>query len=420
VVEARINESRCWGWLMQLAELTDPERPWTRRAFSDRHAEGRQWLAARMREVGLTTSIDAAGNLIGRLPGSEPLPRTVMVGSHSDTVAGGGRFDGIAGVIAGLEIAATLKEGATRLRHPLEVVDFLAEEPNEFGLSCIGSRGMAGALDESMLARTNPAGVSLREGLVAVGAGTAPHDAAIRHDIAGFFELHIEQGPVLEQEQRDVGIVTHIVGIRRLAVIFEGQASHAGTTPLGLRRDALVASARFVMDLRQSLEDIRDRQPFVIATVGEIHIAPNAPNVIPGQAKLTVDLRSDNAAALGAWTDRVRALAGAAAAAANVRLSECRVLSASEPAACAPDLAIQLRAAAEELGLKQRDIVSGAGHDAAFLARVAPSAMLFVPSRGGLSHSAEEWTEPAELGKGVATLFRAVRRFDSECDRARD
>lgn len=403
---------------MQLAELTDPERPWTRRAFSARHAEGREWLAARMRDVGLTTSIDAAGNLIGRLPGSEPLPRTVMIGSHSDTVAGGGRFDGIAGVIAGLEIAATLKDGATRLRHPLEVVDFLAEEPNEFGLSCIGSRGMAGALDESMLARTNPAGVSLREGLAAVGAGTVPHDAAIRHDIAGFFELHIEQGPVLEQEQRDVGIVTHIVGIRRLAVTFEGQASHAGTTPLGLRRDALVASARFVMDLRQSLEDIRDRQPFVIATVGEIHIVPNAPNVIPGQAKLTVDLRSDSAAALGAWTDRVQALAGGAAAAANVRLSECRVLSASEPAACASALAMQLRAAAEELGLKQRDIVSGAGHDAAFLARVAPSAMLFVPSRGGLSHSAEEWTEPAELGKGVATLFRAVRRFDSECDRA--
>jgi len=413
-----INESRCWGWLMQLAELTDPEQPWTRRAFSERHTQGRQWLAGRMRELGLLTSIDAAGNLIGRVPGSEPLPRTIMIGSHSDTVTGGGRFDGIAGVIAGLEVAAALQDGAARLRHTLEVVDFLAEEPNEFGLSCIGSRGMAGALDDDMLKRTNPAGISLREGLTAVGASPAQHKAAIRADIAAFFELHIEQGPVLEQERRDVGIVTHIVGIRRLAVTFAGQAAHAGTTPLGLRQDALLAAARFVIDLRQQLEEVRDSQPFVIATVGEIHVAPNAPNVVPGEAKLIVDLRSDNAAALGAWTDRIRALAQNAAATNKVRLSESRVLSASEPATCAPALATHLRAAARELGLEQRDIVSGAGHDAAFLARVAPAAMIFVPSRDGLSHCAQEWTEPAALGKGVAALLSAVRRFDAQSDPA--
>src|SRR5580692_485226 len=168
---AGIDEARCWGWLMQLGEITDPARPWTRTAFSERHALGRAFLAARMRELGLATSIDAAGNLIGRREGAEPSAGTIMIGSHSDTVVGGGRFDGIAGVIAGLEIAAALQDGGARLRHSLEIVDFLAEEPNEFGLSCVGSRGMAGALDEGMLARTNRAGVTLREGILGAGAG---------------------------------------------------------------------------------------------------------------------------------------------------------------------------------------------------------------------------------------------------------
>ncbi len=409
-----VNESRCWGWLMQLAELTDPERPWTRQAFSASYARGREFLAGRMGELGLVTSIDSAGNLIGRLEGGEPSFGTIMIGSHSDTVAGGGRFDGIAGVIAGLEVAAALADGATHLRHALEVVDFLAEEPNEFGLSCIGSRGMAGALDPDMLGRTNRSGMSLRDGLSSVGAKLAPVKGAARGDVAAFFELHIEQGPVLEAQQRDVGIVTHIAGIRRLAVTFTGQAAHAGTTPLGLRQDALLAAARFVIDLRQSLEGVQGSQPFVVATVGEIHIAPNAPNVVPGEAKLTVDLRSDAAAELVSWTERIQTLARGAIAGTQVRLADCRVLSATEPSICAPALATHLRQAARELGLHQQDIVSGAGHDAAFLSRVAPAAMLFVPSRGGMSHCAQEWTEPAQLAKGIAALLHAVRQFDSE------
>src|SRR5580698_4646162 len=166
-----VNEARCWGWLMQLGEITDPARPWTRTAFSERHGLGRAFLAARMRELGLATSIDAAGNLIGRWEGTEPSVGTIMIGSHSDTVVGGGRFDGIAGVIAGLEIAAALRDGGVRLRHALEIVDFLAEEPNEFGLSCVGSRGMAGALDEGLLGRRNRAGGTLREGMGGGGWG---------------------------------------------------------------------------------------------------------------------------------------------------------------------------------------------------------------------------------------------------------
>jgi N-carbamoyl-L-amino-acid hydrolase len=431
-----VNESRCWGWLMQLGEITDPARPWTRTAFSERHGLGREFLASRMRELGLATSIDAAGNLIGRREGTEPSAGTIMIGSHSDTVVGGGRFDGIAGVIAGLEIAAALKDSGVRLRRSLEIVDFLAEEPNEFGLSCVGSRGIAGALDADMLARTNRAGVTLREGILAAGAGsgaggsvgpgsgsgggavTGTADgvkvgAARRSDVVAFFELHIEQGPVLEAQKRDVGIVTHIAGIRRLALTFKGQAAHAGTTPLDLRQDALVAAARFVLDLREALESRRESQPFVIATVGEIHVAPNAPNVVPGEARLVVDLRSDASDALVTWTDRIRALAGGAVAGTKVKLADCRLLSATEPTTCAPALTAHLREAARELGLQQQDIVSGAGHDAAFLSQVAPAAMLFVPSRDGMSHCAQEWTDSDALAKGVAAVLRAVRAFDS-------
>ena len=414
---------------MRLGEITDPARPWTRTAFSERHGLGRAFLAERLRELGLATSVDAAGNLIGRREGTQPSAGTIMIGSHSDTVVGGGRFDGIAGVIAGLEIAAALQDGGVRLRHSLEIVDFLAEEPNEFGLSCVGSRGMAGALDEGMLARTNRAGVTLREGILGagggVGAGVAVDagdgggreiviGAARRSDVVAFFELHIEQGPVLEAEGLDVGIVTHIAGIRRLALTFKGQAAHAGTTPLELRQDALVSAARFVLDLRAALESRPPSRQLVIATVGEIHVAPNAPNVVPGEARLVVDLRSDASDELGAWAERIRGLAEQAVAGTKVKLADFRQLSATEPTTCAPALAGLLREAAGELGFRQRDIVSGAGHDAAFLAQVAPAAMLFVPSRHGMSHCAEEWTESGALAKGVAAVLRAVRAFDSQ------
>jgi N-carbamoyl-L-amino-acid hydrolase len=438
---------------MQLAEITDPARPWTRTAFSELHAQGRAFLASRMRELGLETRVDAAGNLIGRREGGELSGRTIMIGSHSDTVVGGGRFDGIAGVIAGLEIAAALKDSGVRLRHSLEVVDFLAEEPNEFGLSCVGSRGIAGALNADMLARTNRAGVTLGEAIAAVrgvaagvvavvgagarplewggadvarGGGTAeagtaqdtgpPQDpsCARRSDIAAFFELHIEQGPVLEAQAQDVGIVTHIAGIRRVALTFKGQAAHAGTTPLELRQDALVAAARFILDLRRGLEVLGgSREPFVIATVGEIHVVPNAPNVVPGEARVVVDLRSDSSDALVTWADRIRTFAQGAVAGTKVELARCDLISATKPTACAPTLLAHLREAATELGLRQQDIVSGAGHDAAFLTQVARAAMLFVPSRGGMSHCAEEWTDSAALAKGVAAVLSAVRRFDA-------
>lgn len=408
-----VDGARLWQWLMSLADITEPDRPWTRRAFTAHHAAGREWLAARMRELDLQVRVDAAGNLIGRREGRAVGARTLMIGSHSDTVAGGGRFDGIAGVVAGLEVAAQLRAGGWPLRYALEIVDFLAEEPNPYGLSCIGSRGMAGALDNEMLARNDQDGIALSRRLLEAGAGDTPITAAVRHDIEAFLELHIEQGPVLEQQGVALGIVSHIVGIRRLGLRFVGQAAHAGTTPYALRKDALVAAARFVAELPAFMQAAPQPGPYLVATVGELALRPNAANVVPREVRLTVDLRSDDAGALADWAFRVEEFAARIAAASAVALAPCEMLSASEPAACAPTLSAVLARAAQGLGFSCRHMVSGAGHDAAFIARVAPMAMLFVPSRDGNSHTADEWTTPEQLTAGVATLLAAVLEIDT-------
>src|SRR5258708_26331485 len=238
-----VDADRLWADVMALAEIADTARPYTRRSFTALFLEGRAWLAQKFVEAGLTMRIDTAGNLIGRLEGKNPALGVIAIGSHSDTVPSGGRFDGIAGVAAGLEIVRALRDSGIRLEHSIEIIDFLAEEPSEYGLSCVGSRGMTGLLDGRMLALTEPGGETLRDALGRVGGDPDRLEEAKRDDIKAFLELHIEQGIVLESQSLDVGIVTSIVGIRRIEVVFQGEADHAGTTPLGLRHDALVAAA---------------------------------------------------------------------------------------------------------------------------------------------------------------------------------
>lgn len=415
---AGVSWDRAWKRLMTLAEFTEPSVPWTRRAFTPEHAAGRQWLEQQFRAAGLAVRIDAAGNLIGRREGTDPAAGTIMVGSHSDTVRGGGRFDGIAGVISGLEIAAGLDDAGHRLRHAFEVVDFLAEEPNPYGISCIGSRGMSGQLSPDMLERVDAAGVTLRQRLIDAGATGPDLGDARRSDIKAFLELHIEQGPVLEAEGCDIGLVTAIAGIRRWAFRFQGQAAHAGTTPYPLRRDALSAAAHFIKEVPRLvaalLADAPEggKAPLLIATVGQLEISPNAANVVPGEARLTLDIRSDSAALLEFAVGRFRMLADRMAENQRVVLAEARELSASQPAQCDYRLLAHLRHVAMWHGRGCMEMVSGAGHDAAFLSLVAPTAMLFVPSRGGLSHTPEEWTGQEEWCRGLSVLANTVSFLD--------
>lgn len=408
-----LDAGRLWSDIMALADITDPARPYTRRSFTALFLEGRDLIARRFAEAGLTTRIDAAGNLIGRIEGRQPELGVIAVGSHSDTVPSGGRFDGIAGVATGLEIARALRDSGTRLDHTLEVIDFLAEEPSEYGLSCVGSRGMTGSLDGKMLDLAEPCGEKLRDALRRVGGDPDRLDQARRSDIRAFLELHIEQGVVLESQSLDIGVVTSIVGIRRLEIIFEGEADHAGTTPLHLRRDALVAAASTVASVRRIAEALdREGSDYFVATVGILAVEPSASNIVPGRCRLVIDARTTNPALTTRFAAAVDHESEAAATAARVRRSAFTTLSDGPPVACDPDLQTSLREAARNLGLAQTDLPSGAGHDAAFMSRICRSAMVFVPCRAGKSHAPEEWTDRDAVAAGAAVILQAVKALD--------
>lgn len=408
-----LNADRLWADVMALAEITDPARPYTRRSFTTLFLEGRLWLAQRFTEAGLTTRIDTAGNLIGRIEGRKPELGAIAVGSHSDTVPSGGRFDGIAGVATGLEVARALRESGVQLDHTLEVIDFLAEEPSEYGLSCVGSRGMTGSLDDKMLDLAEPGGELLRDALRRVGGDPDRIQQARRDDIRAFLELHIEQGIVLESQSLDVGVVTSIVGIRRIEIIFDGEADHAGTTPLHLRHDALVAAASTVVSARRIAEQIDgESDDYFVATVGILTVEPSASNIVPGRCRLVIDARTTNPALTQRFVEFLDRASEDAATATRVRRTSFNTLSDGPPVACDPELRTALIRAAGDLGLGQAELPSGAGHDAAFMSRICRSAMVFVPCRAGKSHAPEEWAEKDEIAAGAAVIFQAVKAID--------
>ncbi|MDB5579677.1 MAG: putative amidase [Bradyrhizobium sp.] len=407
-----IDGDRLWSDLMSLGELTEPDRPYTRRSFSPMFDRGRGFLADRMREAGLCVRVDTAGNLIGRLEGSEPAGDTIMLGSHSDTVPAGGRFDGIAGVVAALEVVRVFVEQGRLPRHSLEVVDFLAEEPSPFGISCIGSRGMAGLLDGTAMALVDSSGRRLDEALRSVGGNPDLLSDARRDDVAAFFELHIEQGPVLEAAGVDIGVVTSIAGIRRIEIQFTGQTAHAGTAPMNLRHDAAVAAATTLLKVRRRAEKLSEEGYFV-ATVGIVEILPGGANVVPGEAKIVIDARSEDRSLTERFVELIDADSLAAAEDAAVRRTGFETLSDGLAALCDADLQRTITEATVALGLSSRPIASGAGHDAAFMARVCPTAMIFIPCLRGMSHTPDEWADKEALLAGASVLLRSVLRFSA-------
>ena len=414
-----VNADRIAEDIDALAGITEPGHPWTRRAFSPLFLEGRAYIEARMKAAGLETRMDAAGNLIGRRAGAKPGLGTILVGSHSDTVPDGGRFDGIAGTIAALEVARSLKDRGIELDHDLEIVDFLAEEVSIFGVSCIGSRGMTGQIPEAWLSRMS-GDRTLSQGIAEVGGDPSVLLAQKRPDLAGFLELHIEQGPVLEAENRDIGIVTAIAGITRIEITVEGRADHAGTTPMDRRADALVAASQLVLDIRSRAAEQAKTPGHFAATVGEFRIEPNAANVVPSKVVLLIDgraeIRGDMEEFL-AWIDgEVKTIAADYGVTINppVRVSD------NMPTPGAPVLLETLERACETVGAKHRRMASGAGHDTAWIAKVAPAAMIFVPCKEGRSHCAEEWAENDDIAMGAAVLFEAVRDMDKNLKQNRE
>jgi N-carbamoyl-L-amino-acid hydrolase len=411
--KAMIDRDRLWADIIALGEITDPARPYTRRSFSALFLEGRDWLAQRFRDAGLSIHIDVAGNLIGRREGTDPALGSIVIGSHSDSVPSGGRFDGMAGLIAGLAIARDLHAHGIALRHNLEVVDFLAEEPSEYGISCVGSRALAGMLSPANLALRNKQDETLETALTRMGGDPSRLDGAVRADIAAAFELHIEQGPVLEARELDIGIVTSIVGITRIEITFQGIAGHAGTTPMTLRRDPLIAAAALIgwISNTAAMFAARERGHFV-ATTGIVEVLPNASNVIPKTTRIVIDARSEDRELMEEFCRALDVQSLTAAFAANVDRLGFDRLSDSMPAACDPILRSLLRDSAAALACSSMEMASGAGHDMAFMSLIAPAAMVFIPCKGGRSHTPEEWTTVDQLAIGTEVMLDAVLRFD--------
>lgn len=407
-----VNRERMDADVRRLAEFTDPNLPYTRRAFSPEYAAAREWLAQRFRDAGLDTRIDPAGNLIGRLgPGNGPV---LMLGSHIDTVEAGGRFDGVVGVVAALEIARRIRETGVALGRPLEIVDFVCEEPTIVDMSPLGSRVMAGDVTAEMIASASaPSGEPLGDAIARLGGDPARLHEARRKpgETLAYLELHIEQGPVLERAGMDVGVVTVIAAPCRAVVSLAGVADHAGATSMADRRDALAGAAELILAVERaaSAPDVAQES---VGTVGFLRVSPNMVNVIPGRADLTVEARSAQSEALLWVREEIeRSLREIAARRRLDATIEWRHLE--EPVPIPVEMQEIIAESATDLRMRAMHLPSRASHDAARLAPVAPVGMVFIPCKDGRSHCPEEWADADDIAAGAEVLGRALLQLDA-------
>jgi N-carbamoyl-L-amino-acid hydrolase len=409
-----INPNRLWTRLMHLAGITVPDIPWTRRSFSSEFAQGRRWLAQEFKAAGLTVATDTGGNLIGNKQGSSVHNRPIVTGSHSDTVPAGGRFDGILGVLAGIEVAQTLKENDIKLSHPLEVIDFLAEEPSEFGLSCIGSKAMAGLIDKEHLTLMDSSGRTLAQAISEVGGCPDRINEARRApgSIAAYIELHIEQAKYLEKNDISIGVVTDIAAIRRENIHVIGRADHAGATPMAFRSDALVTASQMVKDTQEMTLAANEKGPAIVATIGLFNVFPNAANAVPGEVEFHLETRCGDDTKLKNHTEmllgRFRETAHSADQKATFQTISCGTATISSPLVLSA-----IETAADKSGFSHARLSSGAGHDAVYASKIGPAAMIFIPCRDGRSHTPKEWASKEQCAAGTQTLLRAVLELDN-------
>lgn len=386
---------------MELARIGATPKGGVRRVtLTPADREGRERFAGWCREAGLEMRVDAIGNMFARRRGADDSAPPVVMGSHLDTQPNGGKFDGAYGVMAGLEAMRALNDADVRTRAPLEVACWTNEEGSRFVPTLMGSGVFTGvhAL-EDVLGNKDADGITVGEALESLGY----RGDARPHRIAAYFEAHIEQGPVLEDTKTTIGVVQGALGQRWFDVLITGQDAHAGPTPMHLRKDALLAAAQLTLEVNR----IATGFPMARGTVGHLQVRPNSRNVIPGEVRMTVDLRNASDDAL---LEMKRALEKAAHGIARDRRVSIDVAEVVyfPPSQFAPELVARVRAAAGKLGLSHRDIVSGAAHDAVYLSRVAPTAMVFVPCEGGISHNEMENAKPEDLAAGCRVMLHAV------------
>ncbi|HEX5435557.1 MAG TPA: M20 family metallo-hydrolase [Gemmatimonadaceae bacterium] len=398
----RVSDERLLAQLHTLAAFgATAEGGVQRVAYSDADLEARACAMDLMRAAELDVRIDAAGNIIGRRAGEDAELPPLLFGSHVDSVPNGGNYDGPLGSLAAIEVARTLTEQGVRTRHPLEVVIFQNEEG---GL--VGSRAMRGDLCAADLDRVSVSGKTIGEGIVALGGDPTALTGVRRApgSIAGYLELHIEQGSVLESARVDIGVVEGLVGIQHWEVTVTGVASHAGTTPMSGRRDALLAAARFIEAVHRVVTAMPGPQ---VGTVGQLAVLPGAANVIPGRARLTLELRDTDERKIHALHEQL-VIAGREIAESTGTAIEFRQTNMNPPAPMDERVQRVIAECAARLGLSWMSMPSGAGHDAQNMAVLGPAGMIFVPSVGGISHAPAEFTTPADVTNGANVLLHAV------------
>ncbi|QJQ94232.1 MULTISPECIES: Zn-dependent hydrolase [Halomonadaceae] len=399
-----IDGERLWKSLMDLAKLgATPKGGVNRQAMTDLDRQGRDLFIEWCRAEGCSVRIDAIGNIFARRPGSDPHAKSVMIGSHIDTQPTGGKYDGTFGVLAGLEVIRTLNQHGVTTRAPIEVVAWTNEEGCRFAPCMMGSGVFAGQLSlEEMLLRTDAEGITAGDALQAIGY--VGSDKVEPSEIAAYFEAHIEQGPILEDTGTTVGVVIGALGQKWFDLTLTGNEAHAGPTPMNLRNDALLGAAELVQAVNRIAEQ---HQPHGRGTVGCLNVHPGSRNVIPGQIKMTIDMRHLEPAKLDSMAEALTQTINEVAARHGLKAE--LTPTADFPAENFDEACVQaVREGAQRHGISHMDIVSGAGHDAIFIARIAPAAMIFVPCEKGISHNESESAEPDDLAAGCNVLLHAV------------
>lgn len=400
----QIDSARLWQSLMEMAKIGATKKGGVcRLALTDLDKQGRDLFVQWCKEAGLMIAVDPIGNIFARREGLDNALPAVGTGSHLDTQPTGGKFDGIFGVLAGLEVVRTLNDSGYKTKAPIELVVWTNEEGTRFAPSMMGSGVYAGVFDlEETLARTDRDGKAVGDELTRIGyAGNAPVG---KRGIGAFFETHIEQGPVLEEKKKTIGAVTGAQGLRWYDVTVTGRESHAGTTPMERRRDALVGAARMI----DAVDGIgRKNMPHGRSTVGVLTITPSSRNTIPGNVMFTVDMRHPNVKTLEGMDAAMRKSCADIARAMKIEARVDQVIY-SPPVAFDPKLIESVRACAVKAGYSHMDMISGAGHDSCYMAKIVPTAMIFVPCAEGLSHNEEEAATPADLAAGCNVLLRTM------------
>lgn len=405
--EISINSDRLHESLMKLSSYGKNANGGSdRQAYTKHDIEARAYVKALMEDAGMQISVDFAGNIIGRKAGKNPSLKPIVFGSHIDEVPNGGDYDGPVGSMGSIEVVKTLSEKGIQTDHPLEVIIFTNEEGG-----VVGSRALVGALSKEALQVVSSSGFTQYEGIKLLGGNPDRIPELKRNvgDLAAFLELHIEQGGNLYSEKLDIGVVEGIVAIEWWEFSFLGKANHAGTTPMNMRKDPMLPAAKFVLEVNEIVNSYEGRH---VGTVGKIQAFPGAGNVIPGEVKMTLEIRDLSSEKIWEIYSHIEKRAKSLASASEIGLDIKHIEVASKPALADPMVREIIKSQAEKLGFTTKSLPSGAGHDAQEMARIAPMGMIFIPSKDGISHAPEEFSTKEDIANGTNVLMNTILELD--------